>query len=244
MAGELLIPPKITQDCPSCYHSSMRNLAVLFIHLLATLARLLGPAGVRSLVAESLLLKHQLLILNRSRQRSPNLSSERSLHDCELLLLNVSHSVLLSGIETMKVATAVDAVDVESGESIHRWKDCTEATMHGTPLRSGGVACVVKMVGVNWARCCWKSGFSLFLSGLLTPSVERKCLSRRDLCSPVTAEAAGSSPVDPAILSSTYGENGHSLVDFPTNFPTKRPHFPHEIVKAGNLSLDNFPSLG
>ena len=71
----IAISPKIPQDFPSCYHSSMRNLAVLFIHLLATLARLLGPGGVRSLVAESLLLKHQLLILNRSRQRSPNLST-------------------------------------------------------------------------------------------------------------------------------------------------------------------------
>jgi putative transposase len=53
----------------------MRNLAVLFIHFFAVLARLLGPGGVRSLVAESLLLKHQLLIVNRSRQRSPNLST-------------------------------------------------------------------------------------------------------------------------------------------------------------------------
>jgi hypothetical protein len=61
----------IPQDFPSCYYSSMRNLAVLVIHLIATLARLLGPGGVRSLVAESLLLKHQLLIVNRSRQRSP-----------------------------------------------------------------------------------------------------------------------------------------------------------------------------
>jgi len=42
----------------------MRNLAVLFIHFIAVLARLLGPGGVRSLVAESLLLKHQILILN------------------------------------------------------------------------------------------------------------------------------------------------------------------------------------
>jgi hypothetical protein len=40
----------------------MRNLIVLFIHFITTLARLLGPGGVRSLVAESLLLKHQLLI--------------------------------------------------------------------------------------------------------------------------------------------------------------------------------------
>ena len=53
----------------------MRNLVVLFIHFIAILARLLGPGGVRSVVAESLLLKHQLLIVNRSRQRAPNLSA-------------------------------------------------------------------------------------------------------------------------------------------------------------------------
>jgi putative transposase len=51
----------------------MRNLALLFIHLLATVARLLGPGGVRSVVAESLLVKHQLLVLNRSRARAPSL---------------------------------------------------------------------------------------------------------------------------------------------------------------------------
>jgi putative transposase len=71
----IVISPQDYLGFPSCYHSSMRNLAVLFIHLIATLARLLGPGGVRSIVAESLLLKHQLLIVNRSRQRSPNLSA-------------------------------------------------------------------------------------------------------------------------------------------------------------------------
>jgi hypothetical protein len=53
----------------------MRDLVILFIHFLATLARLLGPGGVRSVVVESLLIKHQLLIVNRSRQRAPNLSA-------------------------------------------------------------------------------------------------------------------------------------------------------------------------
>jgi hypothetical protein len=43
------------QDSPPCYDSLMRNFAVLFIHFIAVLARLLGPGGVRSLVAESLL---------------------------------------------------------------------------------------------------------------------------------------------------------------------------------------------
>src|SRR5437588_2777836 len=42
----------------------MSNLVILFIHFIATLARLLGPGGVRSIVAESLLLKHQLLVVN------------------------------------------------------------------------------------------------------------------------------------------------------------------------------------
>ena len=51
----------------------MRDLAVLLLHLLATVARLAGPGGARSVVAESVLVKHQLLILNRSRKRSPSL---------------------------------------------------------------------------------------------------------------------------------------------------------------------------
>src|SRR3979490_1630271 len=51
----------------------MRDLAILFLHLLTTVARLAGPGGARSVMAESVLVKHQLLILNRSRKRSPNL---------------------------------------------------------------------------------------------------------------------------------------------------------------------------
>ena len=53
----------------------MRDLVILFVHIIATLARLLGPGGIRSVVAESVLIKQQLLILNRSRQGSPNLRS-------------------------------------------------------------------------------------------------------------------------------------------------------------------------
>ena len=53
----------------------MRELLILAIHLLVTFARLLRPGGVRAVAAESLLLKHQLVISNRSRQRAPNLTS-------------------------------------------------------------------------------------------------------------------------------------------------------------------------
>ncbi len=51
----------------------MRDLAILFIHLLVTIARLFGPGGARSVVAESLLVKHQLLLINRSRVRAPDI---------------------------------------------------------------------------------------------------------------------------------------------------------------------------
>jgi len=51
----------------------MRDLVILFVHVIATLARLLGSGGLRSVVAESVFVKQQLLILNRLRQRSPHL---------------------------------------------------------------------------------------------------------------------------------------------------------------------------
>jgi putative transposase len=50
----------------------MRELLILAIHLLVTFVKLLRPGGLRAVVAESLLLKHQILISNRSRRRAPN----------------------------------------------------------------------------------------------------------------------------------------------------------------------------
>ncbi len=42
----------------------MRDLVIFFVHLLMIAARLASPDGFRSVVAESILVKHQLLILN------------------------------------------------------------------------------------------------------------------------------------------------------------------------------------
>jgi hypothetical protein len=53
--------------------AAMRDLLILFIHMVVTLARLAGPGGLRSVVAESVLVRHQPLILNRGRKRAPNL---------------------------------------------------------------------------------------------------------------------------------------------------------------------------
>ncbi len=51
----------------------MRDIAILFVHLLATIARLMRPSGARAVIAESLIVKHQLVVLSRGRERAPNL---------------------------------------------------------------------------------------------------------------------------------------------------------------------------
>jgi hypothetical protein len=51
----------------------MRDLFILIVHLITTVIRLSKPGGLRTVVAESMLAKHQMLILNRSRRRAPNL---------------------------------------------------------------------------------------------------------------------------------------------------------------------------
>ena len=53
----------------------MREVFILTAHLLVTLAKLARPGGFRVVAAESLAVKHQLLIMKRSRQRAPNLTS-------------------------------------------------------------------------------------------------------------------------------------------------------------------------
>jgi len=53
----------------------MKDLLALLAHLLTTIAKLLGPGGARAIVADSLLMKQQLLVINRSRPHAPNLSA-------------------------------------------------------------------------------------------------------------------------------------------------------------------------
>ncbi len=67
----------------------MRDLLPLLVHFLVTLARLLGPGGTRAVIAETLLIKHQLVILNRSRRRAPNLKAvDRIVMDLCRLFMN------------------------------------------------------------------------------------------------------------------------------------------------------------
>ncbi len=52
----------------------MRDLFILLGRLLTTIAKLLRPGGMRAVAAENAVLKQQLLVINRSRHRAPNLS--------------------------------------------------------------------------------------------------------------------------------------------------------------------------
>ena len=51
----------------------MKDLLLPLLHLAVTAAKLCRPGGVRAVIAENLLLKQQLIVLHRSRQRAPNL---------------------------------------------------------------------------------------------------------------------------------------------------------------------------
>ena len=53
----------------------MKDILILLVDLLTTVAKLLGPGGTKAIIAENLLLKQQLLVVTRSRRRAPNLSN-------------------------------------------------------------------------------------------------------------------------------------------------------------------------
>jgi hypothetical protein len=110
----------------------MSNLVILFIHFLATLARLLGPGGVRSIVAESLILKHQLLIVARSRQRSPNFLSKQKYRVLWLANCYFAHDSLGS-------PALLPFCDAPAGRSFHSSVPWPAARTWQRPFHTWGV---------------------------------------------------------------------------------------------------------
>jgi len=53
----------------------MREKIELLIHFICTMAKLLRPGGIKVMMAETMVTKQQLIILNRGNSRAPNLSS-------------------------------------------------------------------------------------------------------------------------------------------------------------------------
>jgi putative transposase len=52
----------------------MKEFLLTLLRLAVITAKLCGPGGVRAVIAENLLLKQQLIVLRRARQRAPNLA--------------------------------------------------------------------------------------------------------------------------------------------------------------------------
>src|ERR1700674_4290341 len=78
----------------------MKDLLLTLLDLAVTTAKLCGPGGVRAVMAKNLLLKQQLIVLRRARQRAPNLTlSDR--------LLCGFWSIFLSPGRIRKVAIAL-----------------------------------------------------------------------------------------------------------------------------------------
>src|SRR5215831_15737639 len=66
----------------------MRDVFTFFLHAIVVIVQLARPGGFRSVVAESVLMRHQVLIPSRGRKRAPNLrSSDRIIAGlCTLLM--------------------------------------------------------------------------------------------------------------------------------------------------------------
>jgi hypothetical protein len=93
--------------------SRMKELLLTLLHLAVMTAKLCGRGGVRAVIAENLL-KQQLIVRRRARQRAPNLTlSDR--------LLCGFGSLFLSPGRIRKVAIAVrPAIRGGDGQSHHQ----------------------------------------------------------------------------------------------------------------------------
>jgi putative transposase len=69
----------------------MHDILVVLLHSIVTIVRLIEPGGLRAVIVESALTRYQLLILNRSRKRPPNLRvSDRMIAGLCTLLMHPS----------------------------------------------------------------------------------------------------------------------------------------------------------
>jgi len=67
----------------------MKSAVLLIVHSLVLIVKALRPGGVKAIIAENVLLRHQLAILSRSRQKAPNLhTSDRFLFGTLSLLIS------------------------------------------------------------------------------------------------------------------------------------------------------------
>src|SRR5262249_8867743 len=73
------------------YGGGRQDILVILVQSIVTVVRLIRPGGLRAVIAESALTRHQMLILNRNRKRAPNLRvSDRVIAGLCTLLMHPS----------------------------------------------------------------------------------------------------------------------------------------------------------
>ena len=97
----------------------MKTLALLVIHVLTTLAQRAGPGGAKAIIAESVLLKHQQLIVRRSAGKTPRLTtSDRFL--CGFLTLFMRPGRIRKAAVVLKPATLTKFRSALLSRNYHR----------------------------------------------------------------------------------------------------------------------------
>jgi hypothetical protein len=86
----------------------MRDVIILLVHMITPVVRVVQPGGVRAVIAESVLTKHQLLILNRSHRRAPNLwtldrVAYKNKNSIDLVLKEMARFLRVSLLECVRV---------------------------------------------------------------------------------------------------------------------------------------------
>jgi hypothetical protein len=108
----------------------MYDILVVFVHLIVTVFRVIKPGGLRAVVAESVLTRHQILILNRSRKRARSLHvSDRIIAGLCTLLMRPSRVLrcgmvlkpsTLEGLSLLGVAVEIAFLRRARGLHLHQ----------------------------------------------------------------------------------------------------------------------------
>jgi len=96
----------------------MHDILVILVHSIVTVIRLIKPGGLRAVVAESAITRHQILILNRRRKPAFNLrASDRLIAGFCTLLMHPSR--LLRGGIVLKPSTLLHFHHVLTKQKYH-----------------------------------------------------------------------------------------------------------------------------
>ncbi len=97
----------------------MKTLALLVMHVLTTLAQRVGPGGIKAIIAESVLIKHQQLVVRRSGGKTPRLITlDRFL--CGFLILFMHPRRIRKAAVVLKPATLTKFRRALQSRNYHR----------------------------------------------------------------------------------------------------------------------------